>query len=277
MQVYRGMDIGTSKASATDRAAIPHHLLDVVEVRESFDAAQFVRRATDAVQEIHRRGRVPIFCGGTGLYFQAYLQGLGEAPPSAPGVRSQLRELPLPDLLRELQLRDPEAFQAIDRSNPRRVIRALEVIRLTGKKFSEQRAQWSSSLQSSEEQAGATKSLFIVLTRAHDDLRHRIENRVRAMFSQGLVAEVETLLQQGFRENETALQAIGYRQVVDYLDGNKSLEETETLIVRKTANYAKRQMTWFRRYADVEWVQVGATEPLSEISERLRQRYLRLG
>ncbi len=142
MQVYRGLDIGTAKPSPADRARVPHHLIDICDLTESFDAAQFVRLAQKAVEEIQARGRVPIFCGGTGLYFKAFLSGLGEAPSANPELRAELEAMPFEALLRELRERDPAAYEKIDKQNPRRVIRAVEVIRLTGKKFSAQRAEW---------------------------------------------------------------------------------------------------------------------------------------
>src|SRR5215472_1992673 len=138
MQVYRGMDIGTAKPSASDRSRVPHHLLDIVDITQPFDAAQFVKLATQAVLDIHKRGRTPIFCGGTGLYFKAFLEGLGDATPADEKLRAELEKTPLENLLEELRERDPSTFEKIDRQNPRRIIRAVEVIRLTGKKFSEQ-------------------------------------------------------------------------------------------------------------------------------------------
>src|SRR5438067_1732180 len=140
MQVYRGLDIGTAKPPPEQRARVGHHLIDVVEITEPFDAAQFVRLARKAMEEIQARGRVPILCGGTGLYFKAFLEGLGEAPPGDAALRAKLAAAPLAELLAELAERDPEIYQRIDRKNFRRVIRAVEVIRLTGKPFSEQRA-----------------------------------------------------------------------------------------------------------------------------------------
>src|SRR4051794_1455673 len=146
MQVYRGLDIGTAKPSAAERVRVRHHLIDVVDLTETFDAAQFVRLANEAVTDIQSRGCVPIFCGGTGLYFKAFLEGLGEAPPADEKLRAELEAIPLPALLHELATKDPVTYEKIDRNNPRRVIRAMEVIRLTGKKFSEQRAEWKSPL-----------------------------------------------------------------------------------------------------------------------------------
>ncbi len=140
MQVYRGLDIGTAKPSAAERARVPHHLIDVRDLNESFDAAQFIRLAQKLVEAIQSRKKTPIFCGGTGLYFKAFLSGLGEAPSANPELRAELEALPFEVLLRELREQDPAAYEKIDKQNPRRVIRAVEVIRLTGKKFSEQRA-----------------------------------------------------------------------------------------------------------------------------------------
>src|SRR5664279_4835162 len=145
MQVYRGLDIGTANPSPEDRARVPHHLIDVADLTEPFDASQFLKLAHRAVADIQARGHVPILCGGTGLYFKVFLEGLKEAPPANAALRAALRATPLPELLRELAERDPVTYERIDRQNPRRIIRAIEVIRLTGKPFSAQRADWQPS------------------------------------------------------------------------------------------------------------------------------------
>ena len=142
MQVYRGLDIGTAKPDAATQKRIPHHLIDVCNLNEPFDAAKFIILATKAVAEIQSRNKVPIFCGGTGLYFKAFLDGLGEAPAADPALRAELEAMPLEKLLHELRERDSEAYEKIDKQNPRRVLRAVEVIRTTGKSFSSQRANW---------------------------------------------------------------------------------------------------------------------------------------
>jgi len=249
MQVYRGMDIGTAKPSAEERQRVRHHLIDVADLDQTFDAAQFVRLATKAVKDIQSRGRTPIFCGGTGFYFKAYLEGLGEAPPSDPSIRSQLAAAPLEELLAELARRDPPTFDSIDRRNPRRVIRALEVIRLTGRPFSEQRAHWGKSPHNPE------LRLFGV-TRLAGELVERIHRRVEEMFRNGLVAETQSLLQRGLRENRTALQALGYRQIAEHLQGQRGLAETIELVKIRTRQFAKRQLTWFRRQMRLEWITV---------------------
>ena len=142
MQVYRGLDIGTAKPTVAESKKISHHLIDVCNLSEAFDAAQFIRLAQKAVEEIQLRRHTPIFCGGTGLYIKAFLDGLGEAPPADETIRAELEAAPFEALLAELRARDPAAYEKIDKKNPRRVIRAVEVIRLTGKKFSDQRAEW---------------------------------------------------------------------------------------------------------------------------------------
>ncbi len=250
MQVYRGLDIGTAKPSPAEQARVPHHLIDVAELTEAFDAAKFVTRAQQAVTEIQSRGRVPIFCGGTGLYFKAFRDGLGEAPPSDEKLRAELEATPRAELLRELEQRDPVTFARIDRQNPRRVVRALEVIRLTGKPFSEQRAEWKSQVPSPKSE------INFALTRQPADLHARINLRVDEMFARGLVEETRRLLDHGLTQNKTAMQAIGYRQVVEHLRGERSLLETIESVKIKTRKFAKRQMTWFRKHASAQWFEL---------------------
>jgi tRNA dimethylallyltransferase len=275
MQVYRHMDIGTAKPTLSDRASVPHHLIDVVSVRESFDVAQFVQMATAARAAIEARGKVAIFCGGTGLYFRGYLKGLGEAPQPDPHVRAQLQPVPLPELLSELELKDPATFRRIDRANRRRVIRALEVLRLTGRPFSEQQADWDKQgLETSEEYLSSAVSFF-ALQRSTADLHRRIDERVDGMFAEGLVAETRALLEQGLSENPIALQALGYRQVVSYLRGESSMEDTIQLVKQRTRHYAKRQMTWFRKEQAVQWLSVAQDEGAEGVAQRLVDAYQR--
>jgi tRNA dimethylallyltransferase len=263
MQVYRGLDIGTAKPEFSIRERIPHHLIDVAELTEAFDAAQFVRLAAEAVSEIKSRNRTPIYCGGTGLYFKAYLEGLGDAPRSDAALRAELEKTPAVELLEELKAKDPATFEKIDRQNPRRIIRALEVIRLTGRPFSEQRAQWNDA---SVEISGAR---FFTLKRSTEDLRKRIDRRVDEMFRRGLVAEVESLLARGLEKNRTAMQAIGYRQVVEHLRGARGLDETIELVKIRTRQFAKRQTTWFKRQNKQVWIECAENESASDIALRI--------
>ncbi|MDB6059530.1 MAG: tRNA delta(2)-isopentenylpyrophosphate transferase [Verrucomicrobiales bacterium] len=263
MQVYRCLDIGTAKPSREEQQRVRHHLIDVAELNESFDAARFVELAKAAVTDIQSRAKVPIFCGGTGLYFKGYLDGLGEAPASDPLLRSQLESTPLDQLLQELQKTDPVTYERIDRQNPRRIVRALEVIRLTGKPFSQQRSAWKTSSHPNA----------FGITRPSSELIDRIHQRVDEMFRRGLVAETEALLKQGLEQNRTAMQAIGYKQVVEHLRGERSLPETIELVKIRTRQFAKRQMTWFRRQASMTWINLGASEKEETVVEKLAAAY----
>jgi len=259
MQVYRGLDLGTAKPSAEERARVPHHLVDVVELTEPFHPAEFIRRAHEAAGQIRARGVVPIFCGGTGLYFRAYLEGLGDAPASDARLRATLEATPLDQLLHELEQADPATFRQIDRQNPRRVVRAIEVIRLTGRPFSVQRAAWG---------VEPAPRLFW-LQREPADLRARIEARVDDMFRRGLVEETRRLLALGLEQNRTAMQALGYRQVAGHLRGERSLAETIALVKTKTWQFARRQRTWFRRQMQTQPIEVSPDEPAGRTVERL--------
>ncbi|MBA4148034.1 MAG: tRNA (adenosine(37)-N6)-dimethylallyltransferase MiaA [Verrucomicrobia bacterium] len=263
MQVYRGLDIGTAKPTPAERDTVRHHLIDVAELSEPFDAAKFCELARAATSEIQARGKAPIFCGGTGLYFKAFLEGLGEAPPSDEQLRTELEQTPLEELLRELQSKDPITFEQVDRQNSRRVVRALEVIRLTGKPFSEQRSAW----QKTTEKKPAPN--FFGLQREPADLHERINRRVDQMFAKGLVVETERLLKAGLDQNKTAMQAIGYRQVVEHLRGERNLPETVDVIKIKTRQYAKRQMTWFRGQFELQWLVVGQDKSIQQITETI--------
>ena len=310
MQVYRGLDIGTAKPSPADRACVPHHLIDICDLTESFDAAQFARLAHCAVAEIQARGHVPILCGGTGLYFKAFLEGLGEAPPANPKLRAELEAAPLEKLLDELRERDPATFEKIDKKNPRRVIRAVEVIQLTGKPFSAQQSRWGETfpgsrsadipvrgftghscpvsakadavspphgLATGKSPEPADKNVYptfiIVFTRSTDDLRRRIDARVDAMFARGLVDETRELLKHGLAKNKTAMQAIGYRQVVEHLRGERSLAETIELVKIRTRQFAKRQLTWFRAQKNLEWIELEPDESLEKCAQKICEAF----
>jgi len=268
MQVYRGMDIGTAKPAPEQRARVPHLLIDVVELTDSFNAAQFVKLAHQAVADILTRGRVPILCGGTGLYLRAFFEGLGPAPSSSPALRAELETMTLDQLVGELGKLDPITFARIDRQNRRRIIRALEVIRLTGKPYSQQRADWQPA-----DRPHPKPGRIFGLRRGRDDLERRIQARVDQMFEKGLVAETEALLGKGLEQNPTAMQALGYRQVVQYLQGARSLAETVALAKVRTRQFAKRQMTWFRHQLALEWIEVTENERAQRIAEQIAQRW----
>lgn len=277
MQVYRGLDIGTAKPSRAERARVPHHLIDICDLTESFDAAQFARLAQRAVGEIRSRGHMPIFCGGTGLYFKAFLEGLDEMPSADAKLRAELEAIPLERLLGELRERDPVTYEKIDKKNARRVIRAVEVIRLTGRPFSHQQP-WRALLRQcpnpaksqGSDEALPSRNLFFVFTRQPDDLRERINFRVDGMFARGLVEETRELLKHGLDQNKTAMQAIGYRQVAEYLRGERDLAETVELVKTRTRQFAKRQLTWFRAQKNLEWIELKPDESSEKFVEKFR-------
>jgi len=271
MQVYRGLDIGTAKPSPEEQRRVPHHLIDVADLTEPFDGARFVGLARTAVAQIQARQHLPIFCGGTGLYFKAFLEGLGNAPPVETNLRVELESAPLPELLRELELKDSQTFAAIDRKNRRRVVRALEVIRTTGMPFSAQRAPWNA------ERGTRNAELFFGFTRTSEDLRTRIDARVDEMFARGLVAETARLMSRGLEQNRTAMQAIGYRQVVEHLRGERSLGDTIALVKQKTCQFAKRQMTWFRGQFNLEWLMLAPSDEPGAVAKQIAERWRKLG
>ena len=259
MQVYRGMDIGTAKPSPAERAAVPHHLIDVVEVGERFDVARYVELARTAIGDIQRRGKTPLIIGGSGLYLRALTESLSELPDSNPTLRAELEAMGHEHVLDELRRVDPEAAERIGPHNFRRLVRALEICRLTGRKGSELRRDWDRS----------RLPLMHGLERDRTDLYARCDARVAAMFSAGLVDEVRSLLSRGLGDNTTARQALGYKEVMLHLRGEMSLDDTIALVKTRTRQFAKRQLTWFRHQARVEWVRVGPGDSAETITERL--------
>jgi len=250
MQVYRGLDIGTAKPSGAERSRVQHHVIDAVGPNEAFDVARFLRLATEAHTDIVRRGHVPIYCGGTGLYFNALISGLAEVPAPNLKLREELEATPIEQLLKQLSELDPAMFERIDRSNPRRIRRAIEIIRTSGRKTSDQRTNWKRKADGH----------WFGLARERADLCQRIDQRVDAMFAAGLFHETERLLNEGLTENRTAMQAIGYRQVVEHLRGERDLPATIALVKQKTRQFSKRQLTWFRNQLDLEWMDISESE-----------------
>ena len=261
MQVYCGLNIGTAKPSSQEQNEIQHHLIDVAQLSEAFDAAQFVSLAQQALKLIWKRGRVPIFCGGTGLYFRALIEGLGESPPGDESLRDELAQMPIESLVTELSIKDPEAAKQVDLKNSRRLLRAIEVIRLTGRPYSEQRIGWNNVDK-------APQNLFCI-SRDVDVLNQRIHKRVDEMFNQGLVEETQTLIKKGLRNNRNACQALGYRQVLDLLDGKLDLENVVHQVKTKTRQFAKRQRSWFRNQMKCKFLEWSDEENLNSFSEQL--------
>jgi tRNA dimethylallyltransferase len=250
LQVYRGLDIGSAKATGEERAGIEHHLLDVADPGEVFSAADYARLARAALDGIRTRGRLPIVAGGTGLYLRALLVGLFAGPPRDEALRRRLEALADrfgdPRLHRLLGRVDPVAAARISPRDRLRVVRALEVYRATGRPLSDHQRQGAEPLR-------GYAPLVVGLDPGRAALRAAIEARTRRMLAQGLIDEVKRLLSVGTDPRARPLQAIGYRQALAVLRGEMTVQAAETAIVTTTLRFAKRQMTWFRHQADVRW------------------------
>jgi tRNA dimethylallyltransferase len=247
-QVYAGMDVGTGKATPAERAAVPHHLLDVVRPDEAMTAARFAALADAAIADIAARGRGVIVCGGTGLYVRILRFGLFSAPPADPALRAALAAEAPAALWERLAAVDPDAAARIDRNDARRIIRALEVLALTGVPISElQRRHDFRRL------APRYPIRLVGLSPPRDALYARIDARVDAMFAAGLVDEVRGLRAAGFRPPLRSQQAIGYAEVHAHLDGGLDLPSTIALVKRNSRRYARRQASWYRGDPEVAW------------------------
>lgn len=256
MQVYRGMDVGTAKPNMVERAGVPHHLLDVVAPGEPFTVARFVELADGVIADAARRGVPLVATGGTPLYYKALFEGLFEGPAADDAVRGRLRHLPNDELYRRLLEVDPAAAARIHRNDQRRLIRALEVHELTGQPISSFQTHWIDPVR----RHAAT---WVGLDLDRDVLNRRINARVKAMVAGGWVEEVRRLLGAG-PLSQTAAEATGYREIIDQLEGKTSLDEAVEQIKIATRQLARRQMKWFRRFPDVQWL--GGDRPAQEIA-----------
>lgn len=256
VQVYKYLDVGSGKPERADRERIPHHLIDIVEPDVSFTAGEFCREAEKAVNLIAAHRRLPMIVGGAGLYIDAYFQGLSEIPEIAPGVREAIRvELEDGGLQRlhdELVLVDPAFGNRIHPNDTQRILRGLEVYRGTGRPLS--------SYYAAKRRHDSEGTLFIGLYEERADLRKRINARVDSMFGRGFVEEVRSLRERGYGRDLNSMQSIGYAEINRYIDGAVGLDETIERIKTATGQYAKRQMTWFRKNERVVWVRAGDME-----------------
>ena len=249
MQLYRGMDIGTAKLSLLERGGIAHHMLDVLDVTEDATVAWYQDKARETISQIHSRGKSAIIVGGTGLYIKAILDDLN-FPDTDPAIRERLNaeaeEFGTARLFERLQQLDPAAAAAIDIQNVRRVVRALEVIEITGQPFTANLPREGSSKYPDAIQFG------LVIDR--EKLTERIDARVDLMWQKGLVAEVDSLIADGINQATTARRALGYAQVISMRAGEISEDQAKLETKRATRQYARRQETWFSRDARIKWI-----------------------
>jgi tRNA dimethylallyltransferase len=267
MQIYRGMDIGTAKIKVEEMEGIPHHLIDIKEPDENFSVAEFQQLVRAKIAEINAKGKLPIIAGGTGLYIQAviYDYQFSEAPADE-AFRLQLEEVANEigneALHGELTKIDPESASQIHPNNVRRVIRALEIYHCTGKIMSD--------YQNNQQPDLLYETALIGLTMERDKLYERINARVEIMLSEGLLEEVSWLHKQGLRDCQS-IQAIGYKEVYDYLDGRVSFDDAVESLKQNSRRYAKRQLTWFRNKMDVKWFEMTNVADLSKKINEISQ------
>ena len=267
MQVYRGLDIGTAKPTLEERQGIPHHLIDIRDPDEEWTVSDFVGACPKSQVEIKNNGKTPIIVGGTGLYLWSLLEGF--AFPIAPGdkeVREKLEKLPLSDLYSLLSTVDAAAASKIHANDKKRIVRALEVFEVTGKPISElQKLRREEPRQYSlpaGRQVAGSEYILIGLDLPREELYARINARVDTMVAQGLVNEVEGLLGRGYSRELNSFQALGYKEAVAYLDGKWTKEQLAEELQKRTRAFARRQLTWFRRFRDVRWFSPGEKDAI---------------
>ncbi len=246
MQVYRGMDIGTSKPDAAQQARVPHHLFSIAEPAEDFSAADYLRLGRAAIQDIASRCRIPLVVGGTGLYIRALLHGLSGAPGGDSSSRELLRKQDPAALYARLQACDPESAARIHPRDTLRIVRALEVFMHTGTPLSSHHA-------AHRFRPAPFNAVRLCLSRPREKLYERIDKRVEQMFAEGFIQEVRGLLEHGIAADTKPMQAIGYRHAIMYLSGACSLDEAVCCMQKDTRNLAKRQLTWLRRIPQAHW------------------------
>jgi tRNA dimethylallyltransferase len=269
MQVYRGMDIGSAKPSRQMLDSVPHHLVSIIEPDQPFSAADFCRAAHEAIRDIHRRGNKAIIVGGTGLYIKVLTRGLIDSPGGDETIRSELGAFAAKygnlELYRRLSVVDPVTADKLHPNDLLRIIRALEVLQMTGRPISELR---------NEHRFGDTtgyRYLKVGIAIDREELYRRIDDRVERMMEIGLVEEVEGLFAKGYSPMLKPMLSLGYRQICDFLMGKYTLQEAVRLIKRDTRRYAKRQMTWFRRDNEIIWFEYSAN--IAIISENVIEFY----
>ena len=267
MAIYRRMDIGTAKPSADDRRHVPHHLVDVLEPWEEFSLAEYLRAAAEAVGEVASRGKLALFVGGTPLYLKALLRGADSGPPPDTENRARLEQEAATQgghaLHERLAAVDPEAARRIHSNDVRRIVRALEVFEKTGIPISAGQIHFH--------RAPNPNARVICLEMPRDELYRRIDQRVQSMFQNGLVEEVRGLLLLKHPLSRTARQAVGYKEVIEHIADKRPLSETIELVQRRSRQFAKRQLTWFRSLNECRPVPVESTADLDNITKLLAE------
>lgn len=262
MQIYRGMNVGTAKPSENQLKEVPHHLISILNLEETYSAAKFKNLAEKIIGEIRSREKVPLIVGGTGLYVKTLTEGIFEGPSADWKYRVELdseeKKRGTGYLYKKLQELDPKSADKIKPNDMRRIIRALEVHHLIGKPISELQTAW---------EMNRPEIVIIGLVMERPPLKERINKRVDEMFSQGIIKETENLINLGIENNRTAMQAIGYKEIIGYLKGQYNLESAKEILKGNSRRYAKRQLTWFRKDNRIKWFDVGKMERENTVVE----------
>jgi tRNA dimethylallyltransferase len=262
MQIYRYMDIGTAKPDAVQRRTVIHHMIDIIDPSEEFSSGRYIERVVPVINGLHERKKIPIMVGGTGLYIKVMTRGLFEAPDADWSLRDELLEVEKDEpggLYRRLALLDPERAQELNKTDIRRIVRALEVCIRSGKLMSELHREMTQPLPYA--------FIKIGLTRERKELYRMIDARVDTMIERGFIDEVRTLMTKD--PGRTPLQAIGYKEMIRHLSGDMDLDEAKRLIQRNSRRYAKRQFTWFRKEPDIHWIDITGMFDEEEIGKRV--------
>jgi|Deesub1362A_J573_1020465.scaffolds.fasta_scaffold00087_51 tRNA dimethylallyltransferase len=259
MQIYKHMDIGTEKPSPKQRKEVKHHMIDIIEPSESYSAGRYVEDVTPIINRLHKQNKIPIITGGTGLYIKAMTRGLFKGPSADWELRTELLKEDTASLYMRLKGIDPETASQIMPNDTRRIIRALEVCIKSGKKMSEIKKDLTTPLP--------YEFIKIGLTRDRKELYQMIEKRVDDMLKRGLVEEVKKILL--MNPDRTPMQAIGYKEIAAYLEGQYSLDEAIWLIKRNTKRYAKRQFTWFKKEEGIHWIDITGITDAGVVLEKI--------
>ena len=264
-QIYKYLDIGTAKPSIEERTTVRHHFVDMLEPSSEFSAGQFGADARNVIAEILNRKKLPILVGGSGLYVKAAIDGLFDGPGKDPEIRmrieEQLQTEGLDAVLKILRMVDPLTLERMKEITPRRVIRALEVYRITGKPISQ--------LQTVENLTPAFEAYQVGLLWNRKELYQRIDDRVESMVASGLEDEVKGLMSRGYDRHLNALNTVGYKEVFDFIEGICSHEEMIELIKRNSRRFAKRQLTWFKRDQRIHWMRVSGDDWINKITQKI--------
>ena len=261
MQIYRYMEIGTAKPTAEEQGRVPHHMIDIITPEVPFDAARYEKMAREIIRDLHGRGKLPIVAGGTGFYIKALTSGLFDTVPVDPSVRQRLREEAATSgadaLYQRLAACDPVSAERLHPNDTYRIVRALEVFETTGSPI-------SSHHRRHQFREDPFRQLKIGLAMERDALYARIDARVDAMLQEGLLDEVRKLLDEGYAPSLKSMQSIGYRHMIEFIQGRLNWEEAVRTLKRDTRRYAKRQMAWFKAEADIHWLAPDRTEEMKQ-------------